>query len=858
MSLCYTPSSIVGGPLSPDLLKLLKKRQEVLSKKLFNQSDLSFLNGTTGWVKLTSSIDTKTDDGFTSDLARKYVLLGGTLYQNSLRQGFIDGTGKALSSYELSPKFGYVPMPGIFNFTVASKNNFGTLRVSTIEFKANSIEQLTDLEQLYLRPGFSVLIEWGNSTYINSKGKVTNNVYTVGDKYFDYSSKSEVIQEIDRLKKLGNYNYDAMYGFVKNFTWAYSNNGEYDCKLDVVSTGELVESLQTIIFSGNDRSSSVNKSSLIENCTPLHEYLYTIKNLGDTEDTNLLPSFFDTVKEKLTQAGRELKFYNIKVEKTEEENAVDGYFKYIPLSNLLAYINESFTLKTEDGAITSFYIDKEDVLRTPFTTFLQHYILDPAIGFLPKENLNTNFGYEFSTKGGELGLEQDILNICVNIDYVINILNDQLQSTDVTQKNLFDLIQSIINGIAFSAGNINEFDIHYEEDEFRHYIIDRRVVPSRKDLDDSQIDVIGLGTTVMDLSLSSKLTSKVSATVAIAAQAANTDAADDMLNLQRWNYGLKDRTLPEKFYTFNREQNPLQVLILTELRAKIYKDGKLFYDAKDLLGAVPYHAKVMSRALQSYTVQNKTNAPGIIPLELSLTLKGIAGFRIGQAFTIPHEILPARYSETVGDTNKSKMAFIITGVDHRIEDNRWNTYIRTQSMITSTKQETDVSPIEVELELLKSSDAAYDAVEIPEPKLSILKPVPGGIRNDSQGGGTYMSARDGGTRRHRGIDLVASPGTVVIAPFDGNLATARTTTNLPKVILNGINDYRKYSTTMAYVEIFPNLLGQDVSIGTPIGRVVDLSKGYPDAVKNGMINHIDIKLDYNNQRVDPQVEFGLS
>jgi hypothetical protein len=72
-------------------------------------------------------------------------------------------------------------------------------------------------------------------------------------------------------------------------------------------------------------------------------------------------------------------------------------------------------------------------------------------------------------------------------------------------------------------------------------------------------------------------------------------------------------------------------------------------------------------------IQNteKGNSPqGPVPVELSIQLEGIGGFKIASTFAIKSGILPAKY--------QNKFGYIITGLSHSISNNRWLTDIKTQ------------------------------------------------------------------------------------------------------------------------------------------------------------------------------------
>lgn len=75
---------------------------------------------------------------------------------------------------------------------------------------------------------------------------------------------------------------------------------------------------------------------------------------------------------------------------------------------------------------------------------------------------------------------------------------------------------------------------------------------------------------------------------------------------------------------------------------------------------------------------SKNKATPIVPIELSITLDGISGIRIGEQFSIPTNILPAAYKTNNG---KRKINFIVTGLSHSIKDNKWVTTITSQTKV---------------------------------------------------------------------------------------------------------------------------------------------------------------------------------
>ena len=77
-------------------------------------------------------------------------------------------------------EFGIQPMPGITSVEVTHLNR-GSIRKATVTLKAYNRFQFSLIEMLYLRLGYTMLLEWGNSHFIendiikNNEGKVTSN-----------------------------------------------------------------------------------------------------------------------------------------------------------------------------------------------------------------------------------------------------------------------------------------------------------------------------------------------------------------------------------------------------------------------------------------------------------------------------------------------------------------------------------------------------------------------------------------------------------------------------------------------------------------------------------------------------------
>ena len=282
MAISWKETQVINTPLSQEVIQQLDIRREILSKEnSITEQELKFLHSNTGWIKVSSGVDEIQTEGTPKDplvnkLAKENILFGG-VYSTEL--GIKNGIFSENSSYSFSEQYGYRPMAGITSFSITNLDSFGAVRKATIDFSVNSLEDLSKFERLYLRPGFTVMLEFGHTILAKSPEK--NGPYYIDtnvdyyDNFFDNieGTKLEITQkqdesteefedrkiqnrnnsrlkkvevEIKRLRKDSGYNYDAMFGRISNFQWSYNTDTTYDCSFDVMGYGSVIESLSAL------------------------------------------------------------------------------------------------------------------------------------------------------------------------------------------------------------------------------------------------------------------------------------------------------------------------------------------------------------------------------------------------------------------------------------------------------------------------------------------------------------------------------------------------------------------------------------------------------------------------------------
>lgn len=120
--------------------------------------------------------------------------------------------------------------------------------------------------------------------------------------------------------------------------------------------------------------------------------------------------------------------------------------------------------------------------------------------------------------------------------------------------------------------------------------------------------------------------------------------------------------------------------------------------------------------------------------------------------------------------------------------------------------------------------------------------------HDAYGDGEFGARRDGGSRRHEGVDYTARPGQDVDAPISGYVTKIGYAyagdANLKFVEIT--NPALNYAARVFYVE--PKVqVGETVAMGRPIGTAHTLQRKYP----GGMTDHVHLELiDRRGARVD--------
>ena len=74
------------------------------------------------------------------------------------------------------------------------------------------------------------------------QGYITKNYQ---DTFLDNKKQNgrRIEKDLNTKREENDNNYDAMYGYVKNFNWSFRQDGGYDCEVTLISKGSILESM---------------------------------------------------------------------------------------------------------------------------------------------------------------------------------------------------------------------------------------------------------------------------------------------------------------------------------------------------------------------------------------------------------------------------------------------------------------------------------------------------------------------------------------------------------------------------------------------------------------------------------------
>jgi hypothetical protein len=536
--------SIFKESFKPGIKTQIKIRENALGGFLGGRGAeaMQYYNSRNAWIKMQSGVDV----GGTNDLAKAYILQGGALTSTgNIRQSYIgkEGAYDTASPSGETYRLGIRPMPGITSIDVKSKSAFGSLREVTVKYQCWDIKQLEDLELLYMRPGYTALVEWGWVPYLDNSTKLQSTpAHSIPLANIAAGTTKEAIwNDIYKYSSMTG-NYDAVYGFIKNYQWSARADGGYDCTTTIITMGEILESLK-INYGANDTTAQekgilgwvgtnaflniddpVPKAYAINILAGMITEMYQAAIAGPGFEPPLanLPPTFGEGTMNIPAKGYAPNYgffrWDLNIEHGKNTNtpfasAAQIYCRlkdFVDLLNKNILIHDTGANGTRTKPIVEISLEESYVhqaggspllcLSHPFQLSTDPSVCiikndrwkDPKTYFgidIPGNPLvdvmgglkSTFFGVNPTNPDAEFGI---IGNIYVNLGFLYSLShNGELQANDKKEKNdivIFDYLKAVLAGVNTALGNVANLDVMVDPVDSVARIIDVNYVDLRK------------------------------------------------------------------------------------------------------------------------------------------------------------------------------------------------------------------------------------------------------------------------------------------------------------------------------------------------------------------------------------------
>ena len=636
------PNNFLSSPFSDWVRKQVNVRQESLGKySNIPTKDLQHYISKTPFLRVASSVNLTLGEGGVggksvlgdlikkgyleseiegNSLARNFILQGGVVsVKGDIADGKIDGSSEfsGLNSglnngssifngaygWGGIKERGYVPMPGITQADVTYYNN-GALSKTVINVKCFSKEQFQLFDVLYLRPGYTLLMEFGWSQYLNNNKELINfdqfltepmSKLLGSTKYNQY----DLWNSIDKTKELHVGNYDAVFGKISNFNWTFNPDGSYDCTIELTAVGDVISSLkcdittsEQVLLKGESWFEKFYQNSVKENPVPplianaqattINKELYLIYQRS-FDLKSKIPILTDyTVKKvkdgrktpkDITYSGSVLVVPGATLDNTREQSP-QTFIKY---GAFLSFIQSHILVYDEGIPLFQFDIDFDNIDKDDNVIL---YIpgqlsADPRVCLIPYNS--SNIGSTFSTSVPayeEYPLNTllkttsyqygDYLARFTNIMVSTNYIAEALEETVAEDGNipLLDFLNYINSGIIKATGGINDFKFKLSDNGGLVRLMEDTIPQRRSGIISSSVaqnstpeftrfNVFGVkpgvdGSFIRSINLNGSISSDFATMISIGAQSNANQISENATSFSNYNAGLIDRIIPKK------------------------------------------------------------------------------------------------------------------------------------------------------------------------------------------------------------------------------------------------------------------------------------------------------------------------
>jgi hypothetical protein len=630
--------AVFGSPIKKNIKAALDKRRTYLNYE-FNHNDSKILidhYGKTPWIKVHSCVKSGKRD--------EYTFLGTKIGKGGFKELFTD----------IKADQPFRPPAGVESINVELDGNFGSIKKATIIMKCWTLEDLKNIEELFMTIQGGVVLQWGWST---DKG-VSHIASPENEKEFIFNN-----DKLKEARSQSDGDYDAFVGKVHNFSWSGNEENGFDMSIEIMSPGDTALNI------------------------PLSD--------SEDEDDSTIRIFFDEEwKDTLNKGSKDSKL--------EIYEAADFWFKdniYVSIGYIEDYLIQRFTtsnISTQFNS-TNVTIGMHPKLRS----------MQPDVCVLPgNKSYNTVKGQHSSKTAPSCWRDEDdwtgnprnilidsnvVKDAFMNATTVKDAINTILEKINYSCLDYFDLGLEIPDGedlIKIIDTKYTERpakEVFESESTYKFYLLARNSIVRSYTMNTSIPDsfktaammgnskvgentgdtIIGQLYNNMDDTYKEYLDKK-----AIERKPKDESAGEETAKKLSAKISNPERGWWYNLWTKNKAREEWAEIEGT--KSELAAEKALKDDFKDPVNERLWKAckKLLTSGGESIEKErnNQMINNRIIPVELSVTIDGVSGLEYGNTFTVDN--LPERYYRA-----KNYVYFQIIDIKHNVSKDDWSTEI---------------------------------------------------------------------------------------------------------------------------------------------------------------------------------------
>ena len=400
-----------------------------------------------------------------------------------------------------------------------------------------------------------MMLEWGWDKYLDSKGVLQQTGNTIIEEEWFKTNGTTQLQMLTTIqKKRREYqgNYDGFFGKVSNFTWNFNPDGSYDISIDLITLGDVIESLKV---NTSVKAKYYPDGGLFEDIKFEEGNKLFNTNIAKIATLNTLGYFLYGKTVEISNYTVADKNSYIEFIKPVDTSSKPPQY-YVRLGEFLTQLEGLIIPVVQNNNSPKFSQITIEKIGCLISYFPNQIPLDPRVCiFRPSLNsygditgvVNPNYfnsipiSYLASIDDITYGL---LMNLYINFEFIAGLLSSN--GGPDQELSLFKFLQDLCNGINTALGGVNKLEPIIKED-YTITIIDQTLsYPEVKDT--VSLEVYGYNPDdqtsnfVKDVKFVSKITPQLASMISIGATAAGSSTSEiDGTAFSKWSEGLVDR-----------------------------------------------------------------------------------------------------------------------------------------------------------------------------------------------------------------------------------------------------------------------------------------------------------------------------